>query len=157
MKLDLLLLKPEGMTPEDLEALRDDEIEILRTMATREDPAFGVTHQVAAIGALGERMDAGSLLLFTDLARDRTADDRVRIAAIHALGEIGGPAVDTVVGQLVREKRLSIRAQAVRVLAKVGTAADIARLEQAAGESDEPVASLAGRAADALRARLGIE
>jgi HEAT repeat protein len=156
MKLDLLLLKPEGLTPEDCEALTDDEIEVLRAMATREDPTFGVTHQVAAIGALAETGDAGALLLLADRARDRAADDRVRIAAIHALGEIGGAAVDTVVGQLIREKQPSIRTQAVLALAKVGTAADIAKLEQVADEGDDLVAPLARKAADTLRARVGL-
>src|SRR5213078_2370029 len=82
MKLDLLLLKPEGMTPEDRDALGDDEIQVLWLMATQADVTLGVTHQVAAIGALAEKGDAGALLLLADRARDRAADDRVRIAAI---------------------------------------------------------------------------
>jgi hypothetical protein len=153
MKLDLLLSKPEGMTPEDQEALGDADVEVLRTMAAREDPELGLTHQAAAIGALGERGDLGALLLLAERARDRAADDRIRVAAIHALGEIAGPGVDAVVRELVADKQAGIRVQAIRVLAKVGTAADISILEQVAAERDGVVAPLARQVSEVLSAR----
>jgi HEAT repeat protein len=156
MRLDVMLLQPEGMTPEDREALRDDEVQVLRLMATQADPAFGVTHQVAAIGALAENGDTGALLLLAELARKRVTDERVRIAAINALGEIGGPGVDSVVRDLIRDRQPSIQLQAVWALAKVGTAADVSTLEELIREGDDQVAPVARRAAQALRLRMGM-
>src|SRR5262245_22549317 len=66
MKLDVLLLKPEGRTPDETDGLDEEDLAVLREMATEADPAFGVTHQTAAIGALSERIDSGALLLLAD-------------------------------------------------------------------------------------------
>jgi HEAT repeat protein len=153
MLLDSLLSKPEGITPEDLAGLRDIDVDVLRSMATREDPTFGITHQARAIGALAERHDAGSALILAERARDGTEDDRIRIAAIHALGVIGAPGADGVVRDLAAGKPSSVRTQAIKALANLGSMSDVGMLEQIGAAGDEGGAAAAQRAIEVLQAK----
>lgn len=157
LKLDLMLSAPEGVTEQQLEALSIDEREVLRKMAAEPDPKHGVPRQTAAIGALSQLRDRDSLLQVADLARDSGLDRRVRIAATHALGEIGGPQVAPVLHGLLDADLSAVRAQAARGLARVGGVADIAAIDLVAESDDAIASSAAASAAAALRSRLDIQ
>lgn len=129
LKLDFMLLAVHGQTVSEWQKLNEEERDVLRQIAREEDPAWGLSHQTDAIGALGEMRDKGSLLQLSEIARDTRADVRLQIAATHALGEIGGDQVTSVFRSLLQAKAPEVRAQAAKALAKTGTQADIAVLE----------------------------
>src|SRR5574337_508752 len=129
LKLDLLLLAVHGQTTAEWQKLNEEECEVLRQIAREEDPAWGLSHQADAIGALGELRDKGSLLLLGEIARDTRADVRLQIAATHSLGEIGGDQVRPVLRTLLGAKAPEVRAQAAKALAKTGDRADLAVLQ----------------------------
>lgn len=154
LKLDLMLSAPEGVTDQQLEDLSDDERVVLRKMASEPDPKLGVPRQTAALGALAQLKDRESLLQMAELARNGGVDRRVRIAATHALGRIGGPQVPQVLRGLLTSDLPQVQAQAARGLAQVGGLADLAAIDRVAGADDPVASSVAGQAASALRSRL---
>jgi HEAT repeat protein len=155
MKLDLALSAPEGLTDQAARRLRPEELSVLRKMASATDPARGVPHQAAAIGALAQAADRGSLLTLSEVARS-AADARVAVAASYALGEIGGPEAAVVLRDLLGAKATEVRAQAARALAKVGGAGDLAVLERFVSREKTFAGDVARSAADVLRGRLGL-
>ncbi len=155
LRLDLMLSAPEGVTEQQLADLSDDERVVLRKIASEPDPKLGVPRQTAALGALAQLQDREALLQVADQARDAGLDPRVRIAATHALGRIGGPQVPEVLRGLLDSDLPRVRAQAARGLARVGGLADVAAVERLASSSDPVASSMATSAAAALRNRLG--
>lgn len=156
LKLDLMLLAHHGQPPQRWQKLTPEEQDVLRMIASEEDPGWGVSHQADAIGALGESGAKSALLVLGELARDTRTDLRVQIAATYALGEVGGPEVRGVLRGLLGSKAPEVRAQAATGLLKTGGAADLVSLERLA-ERDQTFAGDAAReAAAALRRRLGI-
>jgi HEAT repeat protein len=154
MKLDSLLSTIEGRTARDWRGLSAEEREVLRLIAREEDPAWGVSHQVDAIGALAELRDEGALLQLSQTAQDGRADLRLRVAATYALGAIGGDAIRPVLHALLKARAPEVRAQAAKSLARAGGAADVAALETLAGRDQTFVGEVARNAAEALQARL---
>lgn len=157
LKLDLMLSAPEGVTEQQLADLTEDERVVLRKMASEPDPKHGVPRQAAAIGALSQMRDRESLLQVAELARDASLDRRIRISATHALGQIGGPHVASVLRGLLDSDLSAVRAQAARGLVRVGGVADIAAVDRVAASDDPVASSVAATAAVALRSRLGTQ
>jgi HEAT repeats len=157
LKLDLMLLAHHGQPPREWQKLTPEEMNILRVIASEEDPAWGVTHQADAIGALAEARDSSGLLLLAETARNARADLRLQIAATYALGEIGGGEARKVLRGLLDAKRPEVRAQAATGLMKTGGATDLISLERLA-ERDQTFAGDAAReAVSALRRRLVLD
>lgn len=154
LKLDLMLTAVHGQTEAEWKKLNAMEREVLRQIAGEEDPALGLNHQANAIGALGQLRDPASLLLLTEIARAPRADERLKIQAVHALGEIGGDEVRPVLRSLLHVKATEVRAQAARALAKVGTAADLTALEAMAKAEKSYAGGVVREAAGLLRQRL---
>jgi HEAT repeat protein len=154
LKLDLKLLAVHGQTTQEWQKLSEEERSVLRQIAREEDPAWGLTHQADAISVLGLMQDKGSLLLLSEIARSARADVRLQVAATHALGEIGGNQVKSVLHALLKAKAPEVRAQAARALAKTGTAADLAVLESLAKEDKSFAGDVAKDAITLLRTRL---
>jgi len=154
LKLDLMLLAVHGQTTQQWQKLNEEDRAVLRQIAREEDPAWGVSHQADAIGALGVMQDKGSLLLLSEIARNVRADVRLQIAAIHAMGEIGGSQVLPVLRSLLDAKAAEVRSQAARALAKTGSGEDLAILEGLAKEDKTYVGEAARNAIKLLRTRL---
>jgi HEAT repeat protein len=154
LKLDLMLLAVHGHTTQEWQKLTEEERVVLRQIAREEDPAWGLTHQADAISALGQMRDKGSLLLLSEIARNARTDMRLQVAATHALGEIGGNQMKSVLHALLKAKASEVRAQAARALAKAGTAADLAVLESLAKEDKSFAGDVAQDAITLLRTRL---
>jgi HEAT repeat protein len=154
LKLDRMLLAVHGQTTQEWQKLNEEERAVLRQIASEEDPAWGLSHQADAIGALGEMQDKGSLLLLGEIARNARGDVRLQIAATHALGEIGGNQVKPVLRSLLEARAPEVRAQAARALAKTGTSADLAVLESLAKEDKTFAGEVAKDAVALLRTRL---
>jgi len=154
LKLEQMLLAVHGQTEAEWRKLNEMEKDVLRQMAREEDPALGVSHQADAIGALGVMRDAPSLLLLSEIARASEADDRLRLAAVHALGEIGGDEVRPVLRSLLDSKATEVRAQAARALGKVGDAADLTVLDRMSKTDKTYAGGLARDASRLVRARM---
>jgi HEAT repeats len=154
LRLELLLSAPEGVTSRALARLDEDEKTALRRIASEVDPARGIQLQNAALGALGQVRDEGATLLTARLAQAPATDERVKVEAVAALGEIGGAGAIDVVRGLVESGEREVRAQAVRVIAKLGTAEDVGRLERIAESDRSFVGAVARSASSALRQRL---
>jgi hypothetical protein len=154
LKLDLMLAATHGHSERDWQRLNAEEREVLRQMAREEDPAWGVSHQADAIGALGQLRDQAAQLQLGDLARNSRADLRLQIAATHALGEIGGEQVRPLLRELLEARSPEVRAQAALGLVKTGTAADLAALEMRLDQDQTFAADVAREAVEALSTRL---
>lgn len=153
LKLDMMLSAVHGVSVREWQRLSADEHDVLRLIAREEDPAWGVSHQVDAIGALAESGDEGALLQLSDLARNAQADMRIRIAATYALGEIGGPQVRPVLRELLQVQQPEVRAQAALGLGKAGDPSDLITLELLHDADETLVSGMAMRAIDALNVR----
>jgi len=154
LKLDQMLLAVHGQTTAKWQKLSEVEREVLRQMAREEDPAFGLSHQSDAIGAIGKTGDKGSLLLLSEIASDARAEMRLQIAATHAMGEIGGTQVISALRSLLKAKAPEVRAQAARALAKNGTGGDLRVLESFVQKDKTFAAEVARDAVVLLRSRL---
>jgi len=156
LKLDLMLSMHHGPTSRDWARLSRDDRLVLRKVADEEDPAWGLSHQADAIGALGEMGDRGSIMQLSETARDRRTDPLLRIAATHSLGRIGTDQALPVLRELLDATVPEVRAQAAVGLMTAGRAADVVPLEDA-GKRDRTFAgTVAKNAAEVLRRRLGL-
>jgi hypothetical protein len=156
LKLDIMLTAVHGHTPREWARLSGEERAVLRKIASDGDPAWGLSHQADAIGALGELGDRAALLQLTETARNRRADPLLRIAATHAMGRIGSKQALAALRDLLKDTVPEVRAQAALGLGTVGGAGEVAGLEEAGRRDRTFAGTVAKDAADALRNRLGL-
>jgi HEAT repeat protein len=154
LKIDLMLLALHGQPERAWGRLNLEERQVLREVARQPDPAWGATHQTAAIGALAEAHDKAALLQLSEMARGRGSDLRVQVAATYAIGEIGGEQVRSVLYELLDAQAPEVRVQAAIALAKTGSAADLLHLQLLSEDDQTFVGEVAREAIDILRTRI---
>lgn len=154
LKIDGLLMSAHGQTETTWRRLKGPDLEILRQIARKEDPAMGVSHQMSAIDALGQVKDKAALLQLSELSQNRRADLRLRLSATHSLGLIGGEQARPVLRGLLKDKTDEVRAVAAVSLGRAGRASDLAALEALAKEDKTFVKDVAQKAAVGLETRL---